>query len=174
MKRVNFVPIILVFIMLLSIAGAVIFKNWILIFVATEMVIFHLLPPFAVLLSMVAYKTKCRFWFNQADWEKSLYKKLKVKDWKNKLPTYDANMFKLKAGSKEDVIKLMIQSENVHLLLIFLSYIPIFWGRTYGHWSVMIAMAIAFSVIHIPFVIVQRFNLPRIINAKLPFPSPEE
>ncbi|MCQ2574396.1 MAG: hypothetical protein MJ182_10920 [Treponema sp.] len=87
---------------------------------------------------------------------------------------YDANMFKLRSGSKEDVIKLMIQSENVHLLLIFLSYIPIFWGMALGHWSVMIAMAVVFSVIHIPFVIVQRFNLPRIINAKLPFPSPEE
>lgn len=167
MKKINFVPFVLLFLMVVSVAGAIILKNWILIFVATEMVIFHLLPPFAVLLSMFAYKTKCGFWFNQADWEKSLYKKLKLKDWKNKLPTYDSSMFKIKSGSKEDVIKLMIQSENVHLLLIFLSYIPVFWSRTFGHLSVMIVMAVIFSIVHIPFVMIQRFNLPRIINAKL-------
>ena len=125
------------------------------------------MPPFAILLSVIAYKTKCSFWFKQMDWEKNLYRKLKVKEWKNKLPTYDSSMFRIKSGSKEDVIKLMIQSENVHLLLIFLSYVPIFWGILFGHWFVMIVMAVAFSIVHIPFVIVQRFNLPRIINAKL-------
>lgn len=153
--------------MLLAVLGAIFLRNWILIFIATELVIFHLLPPIAVLLSVIAYKTKCKFWFNQADWEKRFYKKLKVKDWKNRLPTYDTSMFKIKTGSKEDVIKLMIQSENVHLLLIFLSYVPIFWGNYFGHWGVMIAMAVVFSIVHIPFVIVQRFNLPRIIGAKL-------
>lgn len=168
MKKINFVPIILVLVMLLSIAGAVILKNWFFIFVATELVIFHLLPPFAVLLSMLAYKTKCGFWFNQAKWEKNLYKKLKVKTWKNKLPTYDSSIFKIKTGSKEDVIKLMIQSENVHLILIFSSFLPILWSRTLGHLGMMIVLAFIFSIIHIPFVIVQRFNLPRIINAKLP------
>lgn len=167
MKKLNFVPFILLFIMVLSIAGAVFLKNWILIFVATELVIFHLLPPFAVLLSMFAYKTKTRFWYSQTDLEKRLYKKLKVKEWKNKLPTYDNSMFKIKSGSKEDVIKLMIQSENVHLLLIFLSYVPIFWSRTFGHWEWMLVMAFVFSIVHIPFVIVQRFNLPRIINARI-------
>lgn len=154
--------------MLFSVAGAFIFKNWILVFVASELVIFHILPPFAVLLSMIAYKTKCRFWFNQSNLEKDLYKKLKIKGWKNKLPTYDNSMFKIKSGSKEDVIKLMIQSENVHLLLIFLSYIPLFWSNFFGHLGMMIVMSFVFSIVHIPFVMVQRFNLPRIINAKLP------
>lgn len=166
MKKSNLVPFILLFFMLATLAGAIIFKNWILIFVASELVIFHLLPPFAVLLSVVAYKTKCPFWFKQASWEKTLYKKVNVKNWKNKIPTYNSSMFKIKSGFKEDVIKLMIQSENVHLLLVFLSYVPIFWGNYFGHWGVMIVMAVISSVIHIPFVMVQRFNLPRIISAK--------
>ncbi|MCQ2593153.1 MAG: hypothetical protein MJ188_10270 [Treponema sp.] len=168
MKKFNWVPLVLVFLMVLTVAGAIIFRNWFLTFLSMELVIFHLLPPFAVILSMIAYKSKARFWFEQADWEKNLYKKLKVKNWKNKLPTYDSSMFKIKSGSKEEVIKLMIQSENVHLLLVFLSYVPILWGKYFGHWGIMVLMAFIFSIVHIPFVIVQRYNLPRIINAKLP------
>lgn len=164
MKKTNIVPLILLLVMLASIAGAVIFKNWILIFLASEMVIFHLLPPFAVLLSVAAYKTKCPFWFSQAGWENRLYKKLKVKKWKDILPTYNSSQFKTNSKSKEDLIKVMIQSENVHLLLIFLSYVPVFLGKYYGHWVAMILIAFVFSLLHIPFVIVQRFNLPRIIN----------
>lgn len=152
--------------MLISVAGAIILKNWILIFFATELVIFHLLPPFAVLLSIIAYKTKCPFWFSQAEWERQLFKKLKVKKWKDILPTYNVSQFQIKSDSKEDLIKLMIQSENVHMLLFFLSYVPIFWGKYFGHWFEMIILGFIFSLLHIPFILVQRFNLPRVINMK--------
>lgn len=166
MQKKNITPIILLSLLLLSIVLAVIFKHWFFMFLASELVIFHLLPPFAVLLSILAFKLKLPFWYKQYNWEKSLFKKIKIKTWKNKSPTYDAKMFSLSNHSKDDILKLMIQSENVHLLLIFASYIPIILGKYYGHYPVLILLATIFSLSHIPFVMIQRFNIPRII--KLP------
>lgn len=166
MTKKNFAPFVLIFIMALSIAGAIIFKHWLFMFIASELILFHAIPPFAVLLSMIAYKNKLKFWFYQADWEKSLYKKIKVKQWKDKFPTYNSNLFALTPDSKENLIKAMIQSENVHLLLFFVSFIPLLLGKYFGHWPILILLSIIFAVSHIPFVIIQRFNLPRFISAK--------
>ena len=166
MTKKNLVPIILVLVMALSIAGAIIFKHWLFMFIASEMIIFHLLPPFAVLLSMIAYKNKLSFWFSQSEVEKKLYKKLKVKQWKDKFPTYDTKLFSVNSDAKENLIKTMIQSENVHLLLIFLSFIPLKLGKYFGHWPVLILLCLIFAVVHIPFVMIQRYNLPRVAELK--------
>lgn len=63
--RKNFVPIFLVLLMTGSIAGAIIFKNWLCMYVAAQMIMFHFLPPFAIILSVIAYKSRGGFWFNQ-------------------------------------------------------------------------------------------------------------
>lgn len=164
MKKTNLLPIFLLSVMALSIAGAFIFKHWLFMFVATEMILFHLVPPFAVLLSMLAYKKKLWFWFNQFSWEKSLYKKLNVKHWKKHIPSYDTSAFSIKLDSNEDVIKLMIQSENVHLILFFASFVPLLLGKHFSNWPAMIVLSILFALSHLPFVIVQRYNLPRILQ----------
>lgn len=152
--------------MALSIAGTIIFKHWLFMFIASEMIIFHLIPPFAVIISVIAYKKRSNFWFSQCEMEKKLYKKLNVKQWKNKFPTYDSKLYSVNSDSKEKLIKTMIQSENVHLLLFFLSFIPLKLGKYSGHWPVLILLSLIFSFIHIPFVIIQRYNLPRVAEAK--------
>lgn len=115
---------------------------------------------------MLAYKKKLGFWFTQYEWEKALYKKLKVKQWKNKLPTYDSSLFAINAETKESVIKSMIQAENVHLLLFFLSFVPVLLSLWFGYLWLMLLMAALFAVMHLPFIIIQRFNLPRILRMK--------
>lgn len=162
MTKKNLTPFILLFFMIVSIVLAIIFKYWLFIFFAAEMIIFHLTPPFAVILSVIAYKNHLSFWFNQFSWEKKLYRKLKVKSWKTKFPTYDEKMFSLDTNSKEDIIKIMIQSENVHLILFFTSFLPVILGKYYGHYPIIITMALFFAISHLPFVIIQRFNLPRV------------
>jgi len=133
-------------------------------FVASQLILFHLVPSFAVLLSVIAYKKKLGFWFKQHDLEKSFFKKIKVKQWKDKFPTYDTKLFAINSESKEGVIKAMIQSENVHLLLIFFSFVPLLLSKYYGHFGLMLFLCVIFSAIHIPFVIIQRYNLPRIVK----------
>ncbi|MCQ2612107.1 MAG: hypothetical protein MJ183_00710 [Treponemataceae bacterium] len=162
----NLVPVVLVVVMALSIAGAVVYRHWLFMFIAAELIVFHLTPPFAVLLSVVAYKNKLGFWFNQSEREKSFYKKIRVKQWKDKFPTYDAKMFAVNSASKEKLIKLMIQSENVHLLLFFLSFVPVVLGNRFGHRGAMILLSFIIAACHVPFVIIQRFNIPRVVALK--------
>ena len=161
-----FIPLLLVLFMILNIICAIIFHHWIFIFVASQLILFHLVPPFAVLLSMIVYKNKLSFWFKQNSMEKAFYKKIKVKQWKDKFPTYDSKLFTINSESKENIIKAMIQSENVHLLLVFFSFIPLLLSHYFGHFCIMLLLCVIFSAVHIPFVIIQRYNLPRII--KLP------
>ncbi len=166
LRRKNLVPLLLVLIMASSIAGAIIFRHWLFMFVAAELIIFHLTPPFAVLLSVIAYKNRLSFWFSQYEWEKNLYKKIKVKQWKDRFPTYDSKMFSVNGDSKEKLIKVMIQSENVHLLLFFLSFLPLILGKYSGHWPILILLSLLCAMSHIPFVIIQRFNLPRVAGLR--------
>ena len=148
MKK-NIIPLFLLLLMIFSIIGACVFKHWSFMFLAAEFILFHLVPPFTVLLSMLAYN-----------------KKLKVKQWKNKLPTYDSSLFAINAETKESVIKSMIQAENVHLLLFFLSFVPVLLSLWFGYLWLMLLMAALFAVMHLPFIIIQRFNLPRILRMR--------
>lgn len=157
-------PIVLFLILALSVVFAFIYRNWISMFVASEMILFHFLPPFVIPFSVIAYKTKSPFWFKQSKFDKWFYKKIKIREWKNKVPSYDDSLFSLKMRSKEQIIKGMIQSGNVHLFLIFLSFVPIILGKYFSHYTEMIIMAVIFSIVHIPFVVIQRFNIPRVVN----------
>lgn len=57
MKK-NIIPLFLLLLMIFSIIGACVFKHWSFMFLAAEFILFHLVPPFTVLLSMLAYKKK--------------------------------------------------------------------------------------------------------------------
>ena len=60
----------------------------------------------------------------------------------------------------------MIQAENVHLLLFFLSFVPVLLSLWFGYLWLMLLMAALFAVMHLPFIIIQRFNMPRILRMK--------
>jgi len=44
-----------------------------------------------------------RKWYQQKKWEKKLYRKLHVKQWKNKMPTYEPSYFDLRLHTPEEI-----------------------------------------------------------------------
>lgn len=91
-KKINFVPFILLFVMIFSIGGSFLFNylnkiygtfywaKFIFNFVACELIIFHITPPFATLITfIVVYTNKIfmtLFGLSNLDLKKNYIKKL--------------------------------------------------------------------------------------------------
>jgi len=106
-----------------------------------------------------------QWWFKEKGFEKRLYKLLRVKEWKDKALTYNLESFSLKEHSLEEIANTMVKSELDHWIneIISLStllfIIP--WGD--GVWAFVIS-AIAAMIFDSQFIIIQRFNRPRILK----------
>ncbi len=105
-----------------------------------------------------------QWWFKEKSFEKGLYKLLHVKEWKGKALTYNPESFSLKEHTLQEIANTMVKSEIDHWIneIISLStllfIIP--WGKA---WAFGIS-AIAAMIFDSQFIIIQRYNRPRILN----------
>ena len=103
-------------------------------------------------------------WFRVDEREQNLYKKLKVKTWKNKLPSYNPHDFNPKLHSWEEIAQTMCESELVHKTNAFLSFLPIFAGNWFGAYPVFIITSMLAALFDLAFVVIQRYNRPRVLK----------
>lgn len=103
-------------------------------------------------------------WFQLKPWETALYERLHVKDWKRKMPTYDPDLFNPRKHSWDEIAQAMCQSELVHETIVMLSFLPILASIWFGSIWVFIITSILGAFIDMIFVIMQRYNRPRIIE----------
>ena len=105
-----------------------------------------------------------QWWFKEKGFEKGLYKLLRVKEWKDKALTYNPESFSLKEHSLEEITNTMVKSEVDHWINEVISLSTLFfiipWGRT---WAFVIS-AIAAMIFDSQFIIIQRYNRPRILK----------
>lgn len=104
-------------------------------------------------------------YFSEKKWERKLYKALKVKAWKDKMPTYAPESFSLEKHSLEEIIDSTCVSELVHLVIAFLSFIPLLFAIPFGEFVVFFCTSIAACCFDILFLIMQRYNRPRLQKA---------
>lgn len=103
-------------------------------------------------------------WFSPKPFEPGLYRKLRVKHWKDKMPTYNPENFSMKEHSPEEIIRTMCISEIGHELNIALSFVPLSFALIWGEFPVFLITSIAGGLIDLPFVIMQRYNRPRLVR----------
>lgn len=103
-------------------------------------------------------------WYQVSDSELKLYQKLKVKKWKNKMPTYDMDVFDVSKHSWDEIIQATCQSELVHETNVILSFLPIIAGIWFGSIEVFIITSILSAIFDLMFVFMQRFNRSRILK----------
>ncbi len=103
-------------------------------------------------------------WFNVSSFEQKFYSKLKVRRWKKYVPTYDKSQFDLTANSTEQIIKNMCDAEAVHEVIIIFAFLPIIATIWFGALEVFVITSIISAIIDTFFVVVQRYNRPRIIR----------
>lgn len=103
-------------------------------------------------------------WYQYRAWEKKLYEGLHVKRWKGVVPTYDTNLFNPAKHSWDEIVQASCQAELVHETIILLSFVPIIFSIWFGGIMVFIITSVLAALFDIVFVIIQRYNRPRIIR----------
>lgn len=103
-------------------------------------------------------------WFSQRSFEPALYKKLKVKQWKDKMPTYSPSTFSIKEHSWEEIAQASCQAEIVHEVIVVLCFLPILLVLVLDSVWVFLITSTLSALADTPFIIMQRYNRPRIVK----------
>ena len=105
-----------------------------------------------------------RRWYQLLPFEQRLYRSLRVKKWKNHMPTYDPDCFDPKLHSWEEIAQAMCQAEIVHEVIVLLSFLPLLGAIPFGAFGIFLITSVLAACYDLCFVIMQRFNRPRILN----------
>ena len=102
------------------------------------------------------------FWFRQRSFEPALYRKLRVRRWKGKMPTYNPEEFSFENITAEQIIRNSCRAELVHEIIMVASFRPILASRFWGAFPVFLITSILAACLDCCFVIMQRYNRPRL------------
>ena len=103
-------------------------------------------------------------YFKQRTFEKTLYKLIKVKKWRSKMPTYEPSLFSKEKHTYSEIAMAMCQAEIVHTIIAILSYLPVLSALAFGALPVFLLTSILSSMYDMLFVIMQRYNRPKVIR----------
>ena len=101
-------------------------------------------------------------WFLEKKFEKRLYEVLEVKKWKDKMPTFAPEMLDFKVHTWEEIAGAMCQSEVVHSIIAVLCFVPILATLVWGTFWVFFITSVLSACVESMFVIMQRYNRPRV------------
>jgi len=105
-----------------------------------------------------------QIWFKERKFEKKLYKLLRVKEWKGKALTYNPELFSLKDYSLEEIANTMTKAETDHWINEFISLSTLLFAIPWGKFWIFLITAIAAMLFDAQFIVIQRYNRPRIIK----------
>lgn len=105
-----------------------------------------------------------RKWYRIKSWEKKLYKAIKVRKWKNRLPTYNKSFFDITKHNWNEIAQASCQAEIVHEIIVVFSFLPIVLSIWFGDFPVFLITSILAALFDLLFVIIQRYNRPRILR----------
>jgi len=142
-------------------------QDWLLTTAITAGTTFY---HFAMRLTVGAIVPRCiknsmkNPWFHQKPFEAKLYDTLKVKRWKDRMPTYDPASFSLRENTLEQIVDNCCVSEAVHEVIIALSFVPLLFALLWGAFPVFLITSVLSALYDSCFAIMQRYNRPRLIR----------
>lgn len=104
------------------------------------------------------------FGFRLHKFEPELYRQLKVKRWKSSMITARPEQFDLKDNDLKSLLHNILQAELVHRIIMVLSFVPILFIIPFGAPVVFIITSVLASFVDLQFVIIQRYNRPRVVR----------
>lgn len=135
----------------------------------TGIVSFMILYHFGLRIHMgnVTKKWKITYnhpFFRTRGFEKKLYKLLKVRRWKDKVLTFEPEMYDFQNRTLEQLAATMAKSETDHWINEIISVISIFFTFLWGCPAAFLISAIAAMIFDAQFIIVQRYNRPIVLR----------
>jgi len=104
----------------------------------------------------------CSRWFQLTKTETKLYKTLRLKRWKDKVPTYNPRLFSLQENTPEQILCHMCQAEVVHEVIVVLSFLPLTFCYFFGSFGVFFVTSLVSAGLDSIFIMLQRYNRPRV------------
>lgn len=105
-----------------------------------------------------------RWWYQPKGFEAGLYRRLNVKNWKGIMPSYESELFDPQKHTWNEIAQAMCQAELVHETIILLSFVPILFAKLFGALPVFVITSVLAAAFDMIFVIMQRYNRPRVIR----------
>lgn len=103
-------------------------------------------------------------WFIPKKFEKKIYKFLKVKKWKGNIPAYYPDAFSVENHSLDEISVTMCGAEATHEIIIIFSFFSILFSLKFGVPVVFVITSFLAAAVDSVFVVVQRYNRPRILR----------
>lgn len=104
------------------------------------------------------------FWFRPKKSESKIYSLLKVKKWKKHIPAYQPEAFSLEKHTLKEISASMCAAEITHEIIVLFSFVPILFSLKYGEIFVFIITSVIAAGVDTVFIIVQRYNRPRLLR----------
>ena len=103
-------------------------------------------------------------WFRVRPWEASLYRRLKVHRWKGGMPTYSPDEFSMRDRGLNEIVTATCRAELVHEVNAALSFVPLLFALWFGAFPVFLLTSVAAAAFDLVFVMLQRYNRPRLLR----------
>lgn len=103
-------------------------------------------------------------WFKEKPFERDFYKLIKVKKWKKFMPTCNPQSLRADKNSLEDIANTMCRNEIIHETIMVLSFVPLLFTLYADSFTVFLITSVFACMFDALFVIMQRFNRPRIVK----------
>ena len=108
-------------------------------------------------------KADCdNIWFREKSFEKKFFGFLGVRKWKKYLPTYSPDTFDTSKKTVEEIVGATCQAEIVHEVIMMFSLLPIALIPFLGGAAAFIITSVLSMLLDFMFVILQRYNRPRL------------
>lgn len=105
-----------------------------------------------------------RRWYQISNREQKFYRMIRVKKWKKNMPSYNPSFFDPGLHSWQEIAQAMCQSEITHEIICIFSFIPLIFTVWFGAFPVFLITSLLAALIDLLFVIMQRYNRPRIMR----------
>lgn len=102
-------------------------------------------------------------WYRERKFEKKLYKILKVKKWKNKVPTFEPEKYDLKKVTLDQLAANMAKSEIDHWINELISVSSVLFALLWGQFAIFVVTAVLAMLFDAQFIAVQRYNRPIVL-----------
>lgn len=79
------------------------------------------------------------------------------------MPTYQPESFSLQKHTPAEIAQAMCQAEVTHEIIVALSFLPLLMAVPFGDFWVFFLTSLAAAGFDLLFVIIQRYNRPRIL-----------
>ena len=102
--------------------------------------------------------------FKQRSFEKKLYKFLRVREWRDKVLTFEPDEFLMSKRTLLQIANTMSKAETDHWINEIISITAIFFFLIWGMFPIFLITSVAAMLFDAQFIVLQRFQRPKVVR----------